>query len=320
MGPRRHRGAACVAALLALAVSSGCGGGANLPAAPSPRTSLTPGGNGLLVYALASAPAALDPLHARGHDALTIVAQLYEPLTESLAAPYGDLRRRRGIATSWSSSPDRTVWSFHLRRDVRFQDGEPLGSQAVLANVARWTSSRPGRRLLPGLIGADAPRPGVARLIFRHGVGGLQRRLADPRLGLVSPAALTPPSGERAKLSQPKGGGSGPFLVARRAGSELDLTRNPSWWGTAAGLGPALDGIHFAIVADPSQRAGLLSDGQAQVAAGLDTATARRLDGDPLLITLKTGQTWLGLERSVRGLGTRPGPLSAAWLTRIGQR
>lgn len=41
------------------------------------------------------------------------------------------------LATSWESNGDATEWTFHLRDDVAFHDGEPFNADAVLANLDR---------------------------------------------------------------------------------------------------------------------------------------------------------------------------------------
>jgi ABC-type transport system substrate-binding protein len=270
------------------------------------------------VYALPSAPPRIDPLRAVSPSARTIAAQIYEPLVETLSGPYGDLRRRKGLAIRWTPSADRAVWRFRLRDRVRFEDGEPLNAGAVLENVDRWSGTAAGRSLLPGLVGADAPRPDLVRFVFGGAVPDLPRRLSDLRLGLVSPAGLR--SG-RTGAERTAGAGSGPFSLIHRGDARVELTRNPRWWGSQRGLGPALDGVQFTVTASSRQRAGLLGSGEAQAASGLDARSARTLLADPLLAAVRTPDgTWLGLERSVRGLSRTPEPFSRVWLTRIGQR
>ena len=39
------------------------------------------------------------------------------------------------LATSWESNEDGTVWTFHLRPNVKFHDGEPLNADAVKMSI-----------------------------------------------------------------------------------------------------------------------------------------------------------------------------------------
>ena len=304
--------------LLALAVLAGCGGGDD----EDTRSSGLPpaGGGGTLTYALPGLPAELDPLAANGTSAQTVVRQVYEPLVETLSGPYGQARAQRGLALSVRPSRDRTTWTLTLRPGVRFQDGTPFNAAAVLANSRRWQTESAGRALLPHLFAVDAPRPDEVRFLLDQPVGDLAARLADPRLGIVSPKALDPQSGEGARfVAGAAGSGTGAFQPGQRSPGRLELARFAGWWGSPVGLGPALDGVTFLVAGQPSQRLRLLSDGDAQVADQLGPAALRAAERDPLLVTFGGPAEGLALEGSVRGIddaGVAPA-LSGVWLTRL---
>ncbi len=313
------RRALAAAALCLIPIAAGCGGGSATTPAPGPGT-VQPGGGGRLAYALAARPPGLDPLAASTRGDETVVAQLYEPLVASLAGPFGDTRRRRGLAVGWRSSADRVIWSFELRRRVRFTDGTLFDADAVLANAARWRSLPAGRRLLPGLAAADAPSPSEVRFVFDRPTPDLPRLLADPRLGIVSPTALRPRSGVGAKVVSADSG-TGPFELRQGNPAQIAMARNERWWGSRLGLGPALDQLRFVIVPSGGRRVALLRDGEVKVAERLGSAEARSVRRDPLLYTLPAGpEGTLGLERSVRGISGR-GPVTSfadVWLTTVG--
>jgi peptide/nickel transport system substrate-binding protein len=302
-------------ATLVLAIAAGCGGGAaEFPAAGPPPV----GGGGELAYAIPAAPGGLDPLAAGTTSAQTVTRQIFEPLVGRLDGPYGRRRDVPGIALAAHHSGDSRVWSLRLRPGVSFQDGSLVDASAVLVNARRWRTSAVGRQLLPGLVAADGPRPDLVRFVFASPLDDLTRRLADPRLGLVSPGALLPASGLRASVLRAGHAGSGPFDLARRPRGAVVLTRNPAWWGSAHGLGPALDEVRFRAVPSRARRLALLRAGKLQVAADLGAAAAR-LRADPLLTSTAAGSPYaIGLERSVRGItGSRPTSLSAVWLTSV---
>lgn len=313
---------------LALALLAGCGGGGG---APFPADGRAPaGGGGRLLYAVPNGFGNLDPIHARSFSAQVVARQLFEPLVARLRGPYSaGMRPRAGLALGWSHSRDSRVWSFRLRPGVRFQDGTPLDANAVAANAERWLSDGEGRRLLPGLAAAAAPRPNVVRLILADPLPGLPARLADPRLGVVSPPALAPESGVGARFVGAREAGSGPFELRGRVAAVAVLSRNRRWWGSALALGPALDEIIFRVVPEAVSRERLLRDGAVRVAAGLDPRRAALLTRDPLLSAVgpgggsaggergsgsSAGGDWVAFERSVRGIGSaRPLPLSGVW-------
>jgi peptide/nickel transport system substrate-binding protein len=304
-----------VAALAALA--SGCGSDG---ASPIAAAGAEPQPRGAITIAVPAPPHELDPLLARTPVDRLVTGQLYEPLVERLSGPYDDVRQLPGLAVSVQPAEGGRVWRIRLRSGIRFQDGSPFEASAVVANAERWRTTAAGQALLPGLATAGAPRPDLVRLSFDPPLPDLRRRLASPRLGIVSPSALRPPSGIDARLASSGGAGTGAFTLRSGTGASAVLARNTGWWGTPMGLGPAFDQIGLRVVPSANQRLRLLRRGDVEAAWGLPAAVASRLRRDPLLSGLPApGGASIGLERSVRGIeAANPPPrLSAVWLTRI---
>ncbi len=304
---------ACAAALLL----SACGGESTETegAAGLPAT----GGAGTVAYALPALPFQLDPLAARSLSAQIVSRQVHEPLVAVMSGPYGGRRLRTGLATALRPSADRTVWTVALRRGVRFQDGSAFDAAAVLANSRRWSSTAAGARLLPDLFAVDSPRPGEVRFLLDRPVRDLPRQLADARLGIVSPQALRPQSGTGARFRAGAGTGTGPFRLNARGQGVIELERNPGWWGSPQGLGPALDSVGFRRVGGVAAREAALRAGEVQIAGQLPPAALRAVDRDPLLRAVPGLGGGIGAEASVRGLDpTLPLPLlSGVWLTTL---
>lgn len=313
--PVRLGGALLRVGLLALAVlAPGCGGGSSESAAGGAGQ---PTSGGTLAIALPEGPRELDPLLASTRADLLLVRQIHEPLIESLAGPYGDVRRLPGLALSAHPSADRTIWRLRLRQGVRFQDGTRFNASAVLENAQRWRTTAEGKALLPGLVAADAPSPDLVRFIFDRPDAELPKQLSSPRLGVVSPRAVRSPR----TLARGERTGTGAFELRERGPTGVLIARNTEWWGTEHQLGPALDQVQFRVVRGAAQRLMLLRRGEVQVAERLGPAQVARLRRDPLLTELPgPGGTGLGLERSVRGIETAGEipTLSGVWLTRIG--
>ena len=311
---------AAILTVLALLALAGCGGGGGA-GTQTRQDGLSPaGGGGTLGYAMPSIPSTLDPLAAQNRPALTVTRQIYEPLIERLFGPYVQGAPQAGLALSARPSRDRTTWTVTLRSNVRFQDGTPFNAAAVLANTTRWQSSAAGRKLLPHLFAVDAPRPDEVRFLLDRPVPDLVRRLSSPRLGIVSPRALDPQSGENARfLAEAGGSGTGAFQPGPRGPGRLMLTRFDGWWGSPLGLGPALDGVTFVVAPQPGQRLRLLEEGSVQVADPLGPAGLRAAAADPLLDSVGGPVNGIGLEGSVRGIDSASAipTLSAVWLTRL---
>ena len=308
---------ALVAALAALTFA-GCGGGDDeVESGPGLPTA---GGGGSLAYAVPELPATLDPLTASGRSAQLVTRQMHEPLIASLSRPYDHGGEEPGLALSAKPSPDRTVWRLPLRSGVRFQDGTPFNAQAVLANGRRWGSSPQGRSLLPGLFAVDAPRPDEVRFQFSRPRPDLPELLSSPRLGIVSPQALAPKSGAEARYRRrAAGSGTGPFRLETKSSGVIAISRDPSWWGTPLGLGPALDAVSFPAFSAERDRLEALVAGEVEAAEALGEDGLAVVERDPLLRAGGTGDDASGYEASVRGLDQASAVpvLSAVWLTTI---
>jgi ABC-type transport system substrate-binding protein len=310
---------AATLAVLLLAALAGCGGG---DGEGTQRNSQLPpaGGGGTLAYAVSNLPRTLDPLAADGRAAETVTRQVYEPLIAQATAPYGEGAVQPGLALSAEPSRDRTIWTLTLRSGVRFQDGTPFNAGAVLVNSLRWESDPRGQTLLPHLFAVDAPRPDEVRFLLDQPNRNLPRALADPRLGIVAPAALEPRGGKGAHfLADVHNSGTGAFLPGPAGPGRRELSRYAGWWGSQLGLGPALDGVTFLAAPKPDQRYRMLAEGTVQVADPLDAAGVSAARSDSLLDTVGGPTGGIGTEGSVRGISSALAVpvLSGVWLTRL---
>ena len=315
----KHRSARAPA-LCAVLVAGACavaGCAADEPIAPAPTPSGAAGEGGTLVWAVAGPIKTLDPLLATSRAEQILSRQVHEPLIESLAGPFGETRRRPGLARSARPAAGASVWVLRLRGGVRFQDGEVFDAAAVQANADRWLTTAAGRELLPGLVAVDSPSPTSVRFILSAPDPALPRRLASPRLGVVSPQALEAGFG-RIGTGPFTGTGTGAFELREAAPDRLLLARNTAWWGSAVRLGPALEQVILRVEPSGAVRAALLDSGDAQLADQLDADQASFVRRNPLLTVIPgPGAEWLGAERAVRGVesASEIPSLASAWLT-----
>lgn len=124
---RRNRSVAAALAGLALLVAAACSG-------PDEDTGSTggesgaPAGDREVTVQLYQAPRGFSPLLASiGPDHL--MEQLH---WDSLVSATAEGEYGPRLAESWEVSPDGKTWTFHLRDDVLWSDGEPFTSEDVL--------------------------------------------------------------------------------------------------------------------------------------------------------------------------------------------
>lgn len=302
-------------------VAAGCGGASD-EGTPALSQDSPPGEGGRLTWAVADRAEGVDPLEADTRAEQLLSRQVNEPLTAMLEGPFDESRRVPGLVRGTRSSSDQTIWTLRLRSGVRFQDGTPFNSGAVRANAVRWQTTVAGRELLPDVVGVAAPLRLQVQFVLSEPDPSFPERLDSPRLGIVSPRALEPSSGNGAVLARPMKTGTGPFELFDRSRTSQLLARNTDWWGATGDpdLGPALEQIVFRTEPDPSLRLALLDAGDIQLADELGRSQADIARDDPLLSVLAgPRETWLGIERSVRGVDSaREIPsLASAWLTTV---
>jgi len=186
---------------------------------------------GDITLALSGGLDRLDPsLTANGTD-LQVVAQVYDTLLKM--GPDGHLKPN--LATSYEAV-DPNTWRFHLRRDVRFQDGTPLTAGDVKFSILRILDSSlasPHAAQLSGVKQVDvvddhtvdivstSPDPQLPRRMQAYGGGGrvfiVSKKYVEANtLEVVSSAPM----------------GTGPYrLVKWIRGQKVILEANPNYWG-----------------------------------------------------------------------------------------
>src|SRR5260370_12329908 len=105
------------------------------------RRLASPGGaqipGDVVVVGMEAEPPGLDPGQALGLHTLRVTAEIFETL---VATRPDSTEVTPGLAESWTTSPDGMVWTFKLRRGVRFHDGTPLDAAAVRFTFDRGIS------------------------------------------------------------------------------------------------------------------------------------------------------------------------------------
>jgi oligopeptide transport system substrate-binding protein len=112
-----------IAALGAVLLAS-CGASGERPACPSGKLCFERGSIG--------DPLTLDPLKSTLVDEQHVLGDMFTPLVQYDPAS----QPVPGIATSWETSADGLIWTFHLR-DSKWSDGVPLTSDDFLFSLRR---------------------------------------------------------------------------------------------------------------------------------------------------------------------------------------
>ncbi|MBI3933855.1 MAG: peptide ABC transporter substrate-binding protein [Acidobacteria bacterium] len=190
-------------------------------------------------------PEYLDPALSTGLYDARVSVLLFEGLT---AKDPQTLLPRPGVAERWDISPDGRTYTFHLRADALWSDGQPITAQDFVYSWTRVLTPATGARYagyLYPIVNAEAFNQGKLQDPSQLGVRALEERTLEVRLNDPAPYFLFLTSFQtyypvpRAALERygeqwtdPEHiVNNGPFLlVEHRLHDRMVLERNPNYW------------------------------------------------------------------------------------------
>ena len=206
----------------------------------------------------------LDPANVTDGESITVMNNIFDGLVRYKS---GSTEVEPDLATSWETSPDGLVWTFHLREGVKFHDGTTFNADAVVFSLERQRDENHpfyqyGEWEYWGwCFGEIAKTEKVDDYTVKI-------TLSKPFTPFLSTMAMftayivSPTNAEQLKdkaLSNPVG--TGPFkFVEWVRGDHITLEKNPDYWGEA----PKIDRLIFKVIPDPSARFLALQKGEVQ--------------------------------------------------------
>jgi peptide/nickel transport system substrate-binding protein len=206
------------------------------------------GAGGTFVMAINADPPTLNPSWSVGQTHL-VGCKIMEGLVA--VAPDGH-EVRPELASSWDISPDQLTYTFHLRQNVQWHDGQPFSSDDVKWSLENLNKFHPvGRASLEKITSIDTPDGNTVVIHLKDPFAPFINTLTCPDGGAISPKHIGQASADPradAKLNQAPIG-TGPFVFKEwLPGDRVTLTRNPKYW-KGQGL-PYLDQVVVRIIPD----------------------------------------------------------------------
>ena len=233
-----------------------CGGSTAASSSPSAAASVAPRAGGTLRVAMVPPTSGLDPVVMYDAGAIATVQQV----CEYLIWVENDLSLRPVLAESWSPDASAKTWTFKLRQNVTFSNGQPFTADDVVATFKRLTDPKAGSSALSNFQGILSSA-GVRKVDASTVEFGLDRAFVDfPYLvSSTNYDAVILPSNYAGDF-QKNPVGTGPFVMTSfTAQQNAKFKKNPTYW--QKGL-PYLDGLAFTYANDQAQTLDLQSGSQ----------------------------------------------------------
>src|SRR4051812_25617083 len=226
-------------------------------------------------------PDTLDPAALSLISTAQVVQSMFDPLIYHL--PGGGYYP--GLAESFKVSPDARVYTFQLRKGVKFHDGTPFNAQAVKANFDRIVNSKFRAGVSKGNLGpyknTRVLGPYAVQIVFSKPNASFINEMTHQSFSISSPAAFK-------KYGKDYGNhpvGTGPFVFKEWAkGNHVTATRNADYsWGPKFlknRRAPHLAQVTFRTLPDHSAQANALQTGEITLAQNLNPQDIQQILGN----------------------------------------
>lgn len=193
---------------------------------------------------------------------------------DSLVLVNNDFTISPCLAESWDVSSDGKEYTFYLRKNVTFHNGEPFTAEAVRFTWERYNQPEvPNYQYFSNVINVEVVDDYTVKVITKD---------ADPVFlaGVGELWAILPPKyyqevGEEGFASKPVG--TGPFMFEKWVkGDHFTVVANPNYWYEGY---PLLERVVFKTMVDSSTRVAAIQAGEIDIAPSLSTEEAQSLMG-----------------------------------------
>jgi len=217
--------------------------------------------DGTLTVALSDNPLTCDPINMASHDSMILSQTIWENLVELDID--GELKPQLAKALP-EISADRLVYSFELRDDVVFHNGQPLTAEDVKYSFEymldpRHNASR--RPIFGRLSHVEIDGPHRLRVILKEPYAPWTAFLTK-HMG-IWPKGSRETAGEEAFRRNPVGLGTGPGRFEEwKPNDYVSFVRNPTYWQPGK---PSWQRLVVKIVPEDASRVAYLLGGQADI-------------------------------------------------------
>ena len=177
------------------------------------------------------------------HDANdTLTQAILKNVYQGLYGFDKDMKLKPLLAESYTASKDGLVYTFNLRKGVKFHDGSDFKADSVKATFDRVTNTEnkfPRYSLFSNIASTEVVSDYVVKVTLKSPFSAFINVMAHPSSGIISAAAIRSIGKDLAQ----KPVGTGPFMFGEwKQPDYIRLVKNPNYW--QKGL-PKIDTLVF---------------------------------------------------------------------------
>ncbi|TEB06483.1 Periplasmic dipeptide transport protein precursor [Pelotomaculum schinkii] len=230
--------------------------------------------SGTIVYAREQDSTTLDPALAQEEESYKVISNIFEGLVRFKP---GTNEIEPCLAETWRVSSDGLVWTFYLRRNVKFHDDTPFNSEAVRFSIERQLSPQSPERatyasFIFGMVDkVQCPDPYTVKFLLKYPYAPFLNNLAMPNAApIVSPSAASTLGEKFGEYPV----GTGPFCFhSWQKNKNIVLRANKDYWGNP----PEYGSLVFKVINNSRLRALALKVALVDIIDGITPADARFL-------------------------------------------
>lgn len=206
----------------------------------------------------------------QSYEATYYMNNFYEPLVK-----YQDGEYQPCLATDWTNSDDGLTYTFHLREDVKFNDGTPFNAEAVklyfdnMKSVIGTSSNYGQLDMLTSEITVDDEYTVSFHLTRPYYNVLNDLSMVMPR-GILSASAFNEDGSLNSEYLMNHTPGTGPYMFegVNDTATEYTFVRNPNYWGED----PDVDSFTVKVI--PESKVAAMRAGEVDFIIGSDTLDA----------------------------------------------
>ncbi len=249
------------------------------PVSPTSVPTAVPGPRVLRVAATANVTT-WDPSASFSTEVLYMV-NMYEPLLY-VNPPGSSERFRPALAESWEVSADGLQWTFHLRKSVKFHDGEPLTARAVQQSIQRTIDLGLGAAFIWYPVKSiEVVDDYTVRFQLKYAAALDLIAASSNGAWIMSPKAIEAAQSDPQYFEKGISAGTGPyFLESYTPDKEVVLSAFPDYWGGWGDV-PHFDKIVVSIVPEAVTQQQMLDGGEVDLALSIPLENIRLYENNP---------------------------------------